>query len=311
MKQDSPTESREGRTEAVRRMQRVLRERAADSSFTPEDVSAAVNYSPRHAERLFRELTGKSIAQYLRLVRLTGSAERLLKTKDPVVDVALDAGFDSHEGFSRAFFRSFRVLPGAYRRDPTPIPLFLQFPADGARLLRKKWEETTMKQTAAVVTVTPVSRPKRKLIVLRAQSATEYLSFCEEMGCEWMGLFNSIPEKFDTCALVELPARLTRAGTSPVAAGVEVPDGYDPAKVPEGCELLQLEAGELLYFQTAPYEDEEAYCEAIDSALEAVENYDPARYGFAYDLEAAPKFNYGAEGATGARLALPVKRVGR
>ena len=138
MKQDARTEnSAEAKTEAVRSMQRILRERAADTFLTPEDVSAAVNYSPRHAERLFRELTGKSIAQYLRLVRLTGSAERLLGTKDAVVDIALDAGFDSHEGFSRAFFRSFRVLPGAYRRDPVPIPLFLQFPADGGACFDK------------------------------------------------------------------------------------------------------------------------------------------------------------------------------
>ena len=165
-----------------------------------------------------------------------------------------------------------------------------------------------MEKTSAVVTVTPILRPRRKLIVLRAERAAEYLSFCEEMGCEWMGLFNSIPEKIDTCALVELPAHLVKAGTSPVAAGVEVPDGYDPAKVPAGYEMVQLEAGELLYFQTAPYEDEEAYCEAIDRALEAVESYEPARYGFAYDPD-APKFNYGAEGATGARLALPVKRT--
>lgn len=310
MKQESTRQSAgESKAEAVRRMQRILRERAGDPSFAPGDVPAAANYSARHAERLFRELTGKSIAQYLRLVRLSGSAERLLGTDDAVVDVALDAGFDSHEGFSRAFFRSFRVLPGAYRRDPVPIPLFLQFPADAARQLRRKMEENNMEKTSAVVTVTPILRPRRKLIVLRAERAAEYLSFCEEMGCEWMGLFNSIPEKIDTCALVELPACLTRAGTSPVAAGVEVPDGYDPNKVPDGYELLQLEAGELLYFQTAPYEDEEAYCEAIDRAFEAAEQYDPARYGFAYDLDAAPKFNYGAEGATGARLALPVKRI--
>lgn len=309
MKQRGTNQSAsETKGEAVRRMQRVLRERAGDPSLTPGDVSAAANYSPRHAERLFRELTGKSIAQYLRLVRLTGSAERLLGTNDAVVDVALDAGFDSHEGFSRAFFRSFRVLPGAYRRDPVPIPLFLQFPVDAVRLLQRKMEETDMEQTSAVVTVTPISRPRRKLIALRAKRAMEYLSFCEEMGCEWMGLFNSIPEKIDTCALVELPAQLTLPGTSPVAAGVEVPDGYDPVKVPQGYELLQLEAGELLYFQTAPYEDEEAYCAAIDSAVEAAEHYDSARYGFAYDLD-APKYNYGAEGATGARLALPVKRI--
>ena len=44
------------------------------------------------------------------------------------------------------------------------------------------------------LTVTAVERPARKLILVRSVRATEYLSFCEEMGCEWDGLLNSIHE---------------------------------------------------------------------------------------------------------------------
>jgi hypothetical protein len=224
------------------------------------------------------------------------------------VEIALDAGFDSHEGFSRAFFRSFRIAPRTYRKDPPPIPLFIQYLVGAEKLLLQQKEELDMQQKTTIVTVTPIARPKRKLIVLRSKHAEDYLSFCNEMGCDWAGLFNSIPEKIDTCALAELPARLTKPGTSPVCAGVEVPFGYDASKVPQGYEVLELEAGELLYFQSEPYEDEEAFCEAIDAAFEAAERYDPAKIGYAFDPD-QPKYNYGAEGATGARIALPIRKL--
>ncbi len=298
----------EQKIEAVRTMQECIRMHSDNSDFAPEDVVSSVRYSPRHAERMFRELTGKSIGEYLRLVRLSSSAERLLDTRDAVVEIALDAGFDSHEGFSRAFFRSFRIAPRTYRKDPPPIPLFIQYLVGAEQLLLRKKEECIMDQKSTIITVTPIARPKRKLIVLRSKHAEDYLSFCNEMGCDWAGLFNSIPEKIDTCALVELPARLTKPNTSPICAGVEVPLAYDSSKVPQGYEVLELEAGELLYFQTEPYEDEEAFCEAIDAAFEAAERYDPQKIGYAFDPD-APKYNYGAEGATGARIALPIRKL--
>ena len=298
----------EQKIEAVRTMQECIRMNAAKSDFAPEDVFTSVHYSPRHAERMFRELTGKSIGEYLRLERLSSSAERLLDTRDAVVEIALDAGFDSHEGFSRAFFRSFRIAPRTYRKDPPPIPLFIQYLVGAEKLLLQQKEELNMEQKTTIVTVTPIARPKRKLIVLRSKHAEDYLSFCNEMGCDWAGLFNSIPEKIDTCALVELPSHMVKPGTSAVCAGVEVPLSYNTAKIPQGYEVLELDAGELLYFQTEPYEDEEAFCAAIDAAYESAERYDPKKIGYAFD-SGAPKFNYGAEGATGARIALPIRKL--
>lgn len=299
---------------AVQRMQDVISLRSDEAEFSVEDVYAASGYSPRHAERLFRALTERSVGDYLRAVRLTKSSERLLRSEDNVLEIALNAGFDSHEGFSRAFFKSFRVNPRSYRKDPVPIPLFIQYPVRAyLTFLKQNKEDTKMEQQetreAILCMVTHVTRPKRKLMLLRSKSAVDYWSFCEEMGCDWTGLMNSIPEKLDICGLVELPSFLVKPGTSAVGAGVELPAGYDAAKVPEGYELIDLEPGEMLYFQTEPYEDEEAFCVAIDAAQRAAERYDPARYGYAYVFDRAPKFNYGADTEMGAKLSLPVVRL--
>lgn len=298
----------------VQRMQDEISRRADDPAFTIEDVYAVSGYSPRHAERLFRELTEHSLGDYLRAVRLTKSSERLLRSEENVLEIALDAGFDSHEGFSRAFFKSFRVNPQSYRKNPVPIPLFIQYPVRAyLAFLQQQKEEAKMEQQetreAILCTVTSVTRPKRKLMLLRSKSAVDYWSFCEEMGCDWTGLMNSIPEKLDISGLVELPQHLVTPGTSAVGAGVELPEHYAASKVPAGYELIDLPPCELLYFQTEPYEDEDAFCVAIDAAQRAVERYDPARYGYAYAFERAPKFNYGADTEMGAKLSLPVVRL--
>lgn len=299
---------------AVQRMQDAISQRAADPDFTIEDAYAQSGYSPRHAERLFRELTERSVGDYLRAVRLTKSSERLLASRDAVLDIALDAGFDSHEGFSRAFFKVFRVHPQSYRKDPVPIPLFIQYPVRSyLAFLQQQKEEGNMEQQEAreaiLCTVTTVSRPKRKLMLLRSEHATDYWTFCEEKGCDWTGLLNSIPEKLDISGLIELPRQLVKPGTSAVGAGVELPADYDGKKVPAGYELIDLEPCEMLYFQTEPYEDEEAFCVAIDAAQRAYARYDPSRYGLAYAFERAPKFNYGADTTMGAKLSMPVVRI--
>lgn len=50
--------------------------------------------------------------------------------------------------------------------------------------------------------VTAVKRAKRKLIYLPSKKAQDYFSYCEELGCDWEGLLNSIPEKIEPAALI-------------------------------------------------------------------------------------------------------------
>jgi AraC family transcriptional regulator len=53
--------------------------------------------------------------QYALRLQLHQAATRLVSTDDTVLEVALDAGFNSHEVFTRAFRRYFGVTPALYR----------------------------------------------------------------------------------------------------------------------------------------------------------------------------------------------------
>lgn len=82
---------------------------------TLADLAAADGRSPFHLQRIFRAEVGESPLQFSRRVRLQRAAASLLVTQKSVLDVALDAGFDSHEGFSRAFRAMFSLSPKEFR----------------------------------------------------------------------------------------------------------------------------------------------------------------------------------------------------
>jgi len=79
------------------------------------DLAALDGRSPFHLQRIFRAAIGESPAQYSRRVRLQRAAAFLLVTNKTVLEVALDAGFESHDGFTRAFRKRFDITPKKFR----------------------------------------------------------------------------------------------------------------------------------------------------------------------------------------------------
>ena len=91
---------------------RTLRQGGRDDL---EAIAARSGWSPFHLHRAFRAMIGETPKQYTLRLRLERAASRLLTTDDSVLDVALGAGFNSHEVFTRAFRRRFGRTPAAYR----------------------------------------------------------------------------------------------------------------------------------------------------------------------------------------------------
>jgi len=99
---------------------RRLIEANLGSALSLSDIADAACLSPYHFSRLFTGRYGFSPMAYVRARRLEGAAERLRAGHDSLIDLALDCGFDSQEGFTRAFTRIFGVSPGRYRAGDRP-----------------------------------------------------------------------------------------------------------------------------------------------------------------------------------------------
>jgi AraC family transcriptional regulator len=65
--------------------------------------------------RAFGEATGRSVMRHVRGRRLTEAARRLAAGAPDILTVALDAGYASHEAFTRAFRDQFDLTPEAVR----------------------------------------------------------------------------------------------------------------------------------------------------------------------------------------------------
>lgn len=289
---------------AVVAAQEYIKTHHNDNHFCLEIVCNTIGYSRRQLDRLFQKHMKITLSEYINAVVLSTSAEKLLHTDNSVIDVALDSHYQSHEGYTRSFAKRFSVTPKEYRKSKIAIPLFTQHPVNHYHILK----EGQSMDIATICTVTPVNRPKRKLIYLTSRYATDYLSYCEEVGCDWEGLLNSIREKFDTAALIDLPDSLQKKGISKIAAGVEVPIDYNKA-LPDGYEVAELPECVMLYFQSEPYDNPDDFGKYIGQVFKAIENYNLERYGYKYATSIAPTLNLGAEPEIGARIAIPVESI--
>lgn len=88
---------------------------ALDTALDLEALATPACMAPLHFHRVFRGLCGETPLQMHRRLRLERAAWRLADGKDSVLRVALDAGYETHEAFSRAFRAAFGRKPTEYR----------------------------------------------------------------------------------------------------------------------------------------------------------------------------------------------------
>jgi AraC family transcriptional regulator len=101
-------------------------------------IADVAGLSAYHFSRQFGARFGASPMAYVRARRLSAAADRLCAGASPsLIDLAFDCGFDSQEGFTRAFKRVFGIPPGLYRRASartSPSEIFVMPDSNEARI---------------------------------------------------------------------------------------------------------------------------------------------------------------------------------
>lgn len=111
------------RTDTFAAFVTVLSQALDDHEATGAELANRVNLSRFHLDRVIAGVAGEPPARFRRRVLLERAAYRLLTTDDTILDVAVEAGYASHEAFTRAFARAYRASPAQWRRHPTPIQI--------------------------------------------------------------------------------------------------------------------------------------------------------------------------------------------
>ncbi|MFO1470042.1 MAG: AraC family transcriptional regulator [Turneriella sp.] len=79
------------------------------------DIAASCDTSSYHLTRSFAVNTGITLARYVRARRLTEAARKLAAGSADILTVAIEAGYGSHEAFTRAFKDQFGITPEEVR----------------------------------------------------------------------------------------------------------------------------------------------------------------------------------------------------
>ena len=100
------------------RISLVLRhiEQNLDSRPDLEELARIACFSPYHFHRIFSAMVGESVAAYVRRLLLERAAMQLGHSPESVTQIALGAGYESVDAFTRAFRAHMGMLPSEYRR---------------------------------------------------------------------------------------------------------------------------------------------------------------------------------------------------
>lgn len=117
-----------------------LIETRSDQRLTTAELARSVGLSQFHFVRLFGEQIGETVGEYAARVRLDAAALRLRWTPEPVMSVAVGAGYGSQAAFTRAFTARTGIAPARYRVLHGP-PRGLPGAADGVTV---RWTEALL-----------------------------------------------------------------------------------------------------------------------------------------------------------------------
>ena len=285
--------------EAVRSMQDYINEHIHEE-ITIGDLAKVSAFSTDHARRLFEKHLNMTPAVYIRRLKLSKSALMLRDEKITVLDVAMDMGFGSVDGYQRAFRREFGCNPKEYSSSPVPVWLFTP-----SMIVDKERKVSNMSEIRNVF-IQVIEKPERKVIIKRGIKADEYFSYCNEVGCDVWGLLTSIKSISGEPVCLWLPEHLRKPVTNIYVQGVEVESDYS-GPVPEGFEIIDLPAAKYLLFRGEPFADED-YEAAIGEIWEAEKKYDPAFIGYKWD-DMNPRIQLEPRGKRGYIELVPVKEI--
>ncbi|HGJ5875382.1 MAG TPA: helix-turn-helix domain-containing protein [Arsenophonus sp.] len=91
-----------------------------------DTIANKSGYSKWHLQRIFKQLKGCTLDEYVRKRRLFGAARLLREDKFSILDIALQYGFSSQATFTRIFKKHFNTTPAKFRQNGQ-LPNFNQF----------------------------------------------------------------------------------------------------------------------------------------------------------------------------------------
>jgi len=164
-----------------------------------EAIARIAHFSPFHFHRVFRGLVGEGVAQHIRRLRLERAAYQLKHSESQIIRIALDAGFEAPESFTRAFASHFGATPSAFRKlhrsvPVPPSPSGVHYAADAQP------DFTPLKENPAV-NVKIETLPNRRVVFVRHTGPYQGCGAAWGRLFQWAGMKGLLAGPFESFGL--------------------------------------------------------------------------------------------------------------
>jgi AraC family transcriptional regulator len=132
-----------------------------DAALPLDELAEVACFSPYHFHRIFRGMVGEPVKEHVRRLRLERAAERLRDGNDPITDIAFDAGYQTHESFTRAFRTMFGEAPSSFRENRRELRLQAAAPSEAREPLAVRIERFGLTRLAFVHHIGPYDQVGR------------------------------------------------------------------------------------------------------------------------------------------------------
>lgn len=88
-----------------------------DKEISLDKIAEDLNYSKFYIARTFSKQTGITIYKYIQGRRLSLTAQKLVETKKPIIEIAYEAQYNSQQAFTVAFSQLYSCTPQVFRKN--------------------------------------------------------------------------------------------------------------------------------------------------------------------------------------------------
>jgi AraC family transcriptional regulator len=161
-------------------------ERNSTQPLTLDGIAAACGVSRSQLAHAFGAATGLSVMQYVRARRLTAAARALAAGAPDILPIALEAGYGSHEAFTRAFRDRFQQTPESVRERRSLDGLALVGPLELRPQARVRLDPPRL-----------VDHPLVRVVGLAERCSFDTIIAIPAQWQRFMARYNGIPYKRD------------------------------------------------------------------------------------------------------------------
>ncbi len=104
-------------------------------------VADAVHYSKYHLHRMFTDMVGLTIHDYIQRRKLTEAAKLLVFSEKTIMEIAFLAGYASQQAFTSIFKAMYKQAPLQFRRNEVFYPLQLEYKFSNHPILNLKRQD--------------------------------------------------------------------------------------------------------------------------------------------------------------------------